>query len=78
MLDHGHLGGLFAATVGSGAFHSLDGGATWTAIDAGLPNGLANGAQVGLLVFVPDAARPGRLWAALSTGGLWRGDFALP
>ena len=78
VLDHGHPGGLFAATVGSGAFHSLDGGATWTAIDAGLPNGLANGAQVAFLVFVPDAARPGRLWAALSTGGLWRGDFALP
>jgi hypothetical protein len=72
--DGAHPRGLFAATAGTGAFHSLDGGEHWNPINAGLPGG----GQVAISEFLADAAHPGRVWAALATGGLWRGDFSDP
>ena len=43
---------------------SRDGGATWADLDADLPSRDIHG-------FARDPADPGRMWAALATGGLW-------
>lgn len=49
----------------------MDRGRTWRRLP-GFPRD-----PVGINGFAPDALHPGRLLAAPSTGGFWRGDFDL-
>ena len=50
---------LYAAVVGHGVYKSTDGGVSWTAVDAGLPNG-----QV--MALAGDPADSDTVWAAVA------------
>jgi photosystem II stability/assembly factor-like uncharacterized protein len=55
---------VYAATESSGVFKSADGGATWAAVNEGLPDG-------GIVALAIDPTRPSTLYASLDYPGLF-------
>lgn len=61
---------LYAGTLGSGVLASPDGGVSWAPLAGGLPES----GMIGIGALAQDFACPRRLYAAVSSGGLWRVD----
>jgi photosystem II stability/assembly factor-like uncharacterized protein len=61
-------------STATGILQSLDGGVTWQPFNAGFP---ATG-PADVAALLPDGTVPGRLWAALLSGGLWMRDLDPP
>jgi photosystem II stability/assembly factor-like uncharacterized protein len=61
---------LYAATYEDGVRRSRDGGATWEAVNAGLPRPLRTVNEL-----VQDPALPQRFYATSESGGLYQADF---
>jgi len=61
---------IFAGTIGGGIFRSINNGASWTAVNIGLPktDRLSVVTQVGAIIF--DAS--GNIYAGMSPGGVFR------
>lgn len=65
-MDGSSLGTVYAGSeVDEGVYATTDGGATWTAVVAGLP-------RMKIVAIVVDPANPKNVYVAPEHGGVWK------
>src|SRR5947207_9854458 len=66
VIDPQDTGTIYSATQNNGVFKTKDGGATWSAANAGLPSGSA------VITLAMDPLDPNTLYAAIDSQGIFK------